>query len=34
MIGKIFGQDPIEGYCREFAARNASGGEISAEPAA
>jgi geranylgeranyl pyrophosphate synthase len=34
MIGKIFGQDPIEGYCREFEARNASGGEVSAEPAA
>jgi geranylgeranyl pyrophosphate synthase len=34
MIGKIFGQDPIEGYCREFEARHASGGEISAEPAA
>jgi geranylgeranyl pyrophosphate synthase len=31
VIGKIFGQRPIEGYCSEFEARNAPGGAARAD---
>ncbi|UCE60707.1 MAG: polyprenyl synthetase family protein [Phycisphaerales bacterium] len=34
VVGKIFGEDTIQGYCSEFEARNAAGGKESAEPAA
>jgi len=34
VVGKIFGDDLIEGYCSEFEARNAPGGQARAEPAA
>ena len=34
VVGKIFGEDQIEGYCREFEARHAAGGRGRAEPAA
>jgi geranylgeranyl pyrophosphate synthase len=34
VVGKIFGEQLIEGYCSEFEARNAAGGQVSAEPAA
>jgi geranylgeranyl diphosphate synthase type II len=34
VVGKIFGEDQIEGYCRELEARNAAGGQVRAEPAA
>ena len=34
VVGKIFGELLMEGYCSEFEARNAAGGEARAEPAA
>ena len=34
VVGKIFGESLMEGYCSEFEARNAAGGEARAEPAA
>ncbi len=34
VVGKIFGDHLIEGYCSEFEARNASGGQARTEPAA
>lgn len=34
VVGKIFGDNLIEGYCSEFEARNASGREARSEPAA
>ena len=34
VVGKIFGDNLIEGYCSEFEARNAASGQVSAEPAA
>jgi geranylgeranyl diphosphate synthase type II len=33
VIGKIFGDNLIEGYCSEFEARNAAGGAPGAQPA-
>ncbi len=32
VVGKIFSDNPIEGYCREFEDRNAAGGKPGAEP--
>ncbi len=34
VVGKMFGDNLIEGYCSEFEARNASGSQARAEPAA
>ncbi len=34
VVGKIFGDNLIEGYCSEFEARNAAGREAGAEPVA
>jgi len=34
VVGKIFGEQLIEGYCSEFEARNAAGGAVGAQPAA
>ncbi len=34
VVGKIFGEELIEGYCSEYEARNAASREVSAEPAA
>ncbi|MEW6745079.1 MAG: polyprenyl synthetase family protein [Planctomycetota bacterium] len=34
VIGKIFGKDQFQGYCRELEARNARGGEASKDTAA
>ena len=34
VVGKIFREPPAGGYCSEFEARNAAGGEVGAEPAA
>ncbi|HLU48614.1 MAG TPA: polyprenyl synthetase family protein, partial [Planctomycetota bacterium] len=34
VIGKIFNDTEIKGWCREFEARNAAGGEVGASPAA
>ena len=34
VVGKIFGDNLIEGYCSEFEARNAASRQVSAEPAA
>ena len=34
VIGRIFGEDVVQGYCRELEAGNAAGGGASAEPAA
>ena len=33
VVGKIFGEQFIEGYCSEFEARNAAGGAVGAETA-
>ena len=33
VIGKIFGQETMEGYCAEFEARNVAGGQAGSEPA-
>jgi len=34
VIGKIFGDDQIQGYCREYEARHAAGGAVGSDPAA